>query len=294
MNKIYLFLFFLCFGFTYSQQLNCKVTINSQVLANTNQQVYKTLETAITDFMNNTDWSGRTLKQEEKINCSVYINLTSQDNNQFSGTMQVQSSRLIYDSSYLSPVFNFNDKDVSFTYTEFQNLLYNPNTFENNLVSLLAYYSYVILGINADTFLPESGNRFFELAQNICNVAQQGGYKGWSQADGLQNRYFLVSDLLSPTYVELRNTELNYHKGLDLMTTNQKQAKEVIKDALMNITKLASVKPNAFLTRTFFDAKSDEIRSIFTGGPSVPIADLVETLNRISPLNSSKWNELTF
>ncbi len=294
MNKLVaFFLFFVC-AFSQAQQLNCTVTINTQRLSVTNQQVFKTLETSLTEFVNKTDWTGQALKQNEKINCSMYITLSSNDSDQFSGTIQVQSSRLIYNSSYASPILNFNDKDFNFVYTEFQNLLYNPAVFESNLVSVVSFYSYIILGMDADSFMPLAGNAYFETAQNIANVAQQGGYKGWSQTDGNQNRYFLINDLLSPTFNEIRNSSFIYHSGLDSMHKDLKGAKEKIKESLLNLNKVGASRPNAFLTRVFFDAKSDEIVSIFSGGPNISITDLVESLNKNSPLNSSKWGLIKF
>jgi hypothetical protein len=294
MNKIVaFFLFFVC-ALSHAQQLNCTVTVNTQRLSVTNQQVFKTLETSLTEFVNKTDWTGQALKQNEKINCSMYITLSSNDSDQFSGTIQVQSSRLIFNSSYSSPVLNFNDKDFNFVYTEFQNLLYNPAVFESNLVSVVSFYSYIILGMDADSFMPLAGNPYFETAQNIANVAQQGGYKGWSQTDGNQNRYFLINDLLSPTFNEIRNSSYNYHAGLDNMNKDLKSAKEKIKESLLNLNKVSASRPNAFLMRVFFDAKSDEIVSVFSGGPSISITDLVESLHKNSPLNSSKWALIKF
>lgn len=294
MNKIIAFFFFFVCSLSQAQQLNCTVTVNAQRLSNANQQVFKTLQSSLTEFVNKTDWTGQALKQNEKINCSMYITLSSNNSDQFTGTIQVQSSRLIFNSSYSSPVLNFNDKDFSFTYTEFENLLYNPSVFESNLVSVVSFYSYMILGMDADTFLPLAGNSYFDSAQNIANVAQQGGYKGWSQSDGNQNRYFLINDMLSPTFVEIRQSSLNYHAGLDIMHQDLKLAKEKIKTAVLNLNKVNALRPNAFLTRVFFDAKSDEIVSVFSGGPSISITDLVENLNKISPLNSSKWASIKY
>jgi hypothetical protein len=125
-------------------------------------------------------------------------------------------------------------------------------------------------------------------------VAQQGGSKGWSQTDGLQNRYYLINDLVSPTYSDLRQTSFLYHTGLDNMTVDLKTSKEKVKSSIALIGKLNSVKPNAFLTRVFFDAKSDEIVSIFSGGPSIPVTDLTDVLNKVSPLNSTKWSQIKF
>ncbi|RTY88921.1 DUF4835 family protein [Flavobacterium sp. RSP15] len=289
MNKIFTFLLLFIFGGVQAQQLNCTVTVDAQRLSVTNQQVFKTLQTSISEFVNKTDWTGQTVKQNEKINCSIYITVSANNSDQFIATIQVQSSRPVFNSSYTSPVLNYNDKDFSFRYTEFENLIFNLTSFDSNLVSVLSFYSYVILGMDADTFVMESGNPYFETAQNILNVAQQGGSKGWSQADGNQNRYFLINDILSPAFKQVRQTMFEYHSGLDLMNQDLKEAKEKIKRSLIDLAKLNASRPNAFLTRVFFDAKSDEIVAVFSGGPSITISDLVDNLNKISPLNSSKW-----
>lgn len=294
MKKIVIFLVFLSFGFSQAQQLNCIVTINTERLPNPNQQVFKTLQTSLAEFVNKTDWTGAVLKPNERINCSMYITLSSNSSDQFSGTIQVQSSRLIFNSTYSSPVLNYNDKDLSFRYIEYEPLLFNPTTYESNLVSIVSYYSYLILGMDADTFQMGAGNQYFETAQNIANVAQQGGFKGWSQADGIQNRYYLITDMISPMYSDLRQATFLYHSGLDKMSDDLKGAKERIKSSILLIGKFNTVKPNAFLTRVFFDAKSDEITSIFSGGPSITVTDLTDTLNKVSPLNSTKWAQIKF
>jgi hypothetical protein len=292
-NILSLFLV-LIFSSAQAQELNCTVTVNAQKLTNVNQSVFKTLETALNEFVNRTQWTSQTFKQNEKINCSMYITISSNNSDQFVATIQVQSSRPIHNSSYASPILNFNDKDFSFKYAEFESLNYNPTAFESNLVSVISFYSYVILGMDADSFVAESGNTYFETALNISNVAQQSGYKGWTQADGNQSRYFLINDLLSPTFREVRQTMYDYHNGLDLMNQDLKASKEKIKKSLLNLSKLNATRPNAFLMRVFFDAKSDEIVSIFSGGPTISITDLVDNLNRISPLNSSKWSSIKY
>ncbi|MFV8271115.1 DUF4835 family protein [Flavobacterium sp. GT2N3] len=294
MNKIIIFFLLFTFGLTQAQQLNCTVTVDSQTLSVTNQQVFKTLQTSISEYINKTDWTGQAVKQNEKINCSMYITVSSNNSDQFTATIQVQSSRPIFNSSYSSPVLNYNDKDFNFRYTEFENLIFSPTTFDSNLVSVIAFYSYMILGMDADTFVSGSGNSYFETAQNISNVAQQGGSKGWSQSDGNQNRYFLINDILSPAFKQVRLTMFEYHAGLDLMSQDLKASKEKIKESLIDLGNLNTSRPNAFLTRVFFDAKSDEIVSIFSGGPSITISDLADNLNKISPLNSSKWTLIKY
>ena len=294
MTRIIVFLLLLTFGMAHSQELNCTITLNTERLPNANQQVFKTLQTSLSEFVNQTQWTDRLYKPYEKINCSMYINIASYDSDKYTATIQVQSSRLVYNSSYSTPVVNINDKDFSFDYTQNQQLVFNPTEFESNLISVISFYSYVILAMDADTFTHLGGNSFLETAQNIASVAQQSSYKGWNQSNDLNNRFFLVNDLLSPTYKDIRQTSFLYHSGLDIMAQDLKAAKEKIKLSLLNIIKLNSTKPNAYLTRVFFDAKSDEIVSIFSGGPSIPITDLVDSLNRTSPLNASKWGEIKY
>jgi hypothetical protein len=293
MVRLFLFLFLGC-GFIQAQQLNCTVTLNTQKISNANQQVFKTLETAINEFVNKTDWTGQMFSQKEKVNCSMFITLSSYNSDQFVANIQVQSSRNIFNSTYSSPVININDKDFTFNYTEFENLIYIPTSYSSNLISVLSFYSYVILGMDADTFMPFIGDRYFKEALNIANQAQQGGYKGWNQSDGPTSRYFLINDLLSPTYSDIRQSSYQYYSGLDVMNQDLKKAKEIIKGSLINLAKLNETKPNSYLLRVFMDSKSDEIVSIFTGGPKVAINDLVDSLNRTSSTNASKWQLLKY
>lgn len=293
MNKFFFILFSLLFTAAQAQQLNCVVTVNADKLGNADNQTFKTLETALTEFMNNTDWTGEKVLQQERINCSVFINLSSYSSDAYTGTIQIQSARPVYNSTYSSPIFNYNDKDIDFRYVAFENLTFNPNSYDSNLVSLLAFYSYVMIGLDGDSFKLDGGKVNLDKALDVAIVAQQGGSKGWSQADGNQNRYFLINDLVSPSYKPFRSALYKYHyEGLDLMNQDLKAAKAAIKESIFTLGQLHQVRPNAFLTRVFFDAKSDEIISIFSGGPSIPVADLIEQLNKVSPLNASKWGQI--
>ena len=293
--KLYsLFLLFF-FGIVHAQQLNCIVNVNSDQITLTNKQIFNTLEKSLSDFINKTDWTGISYKQEEKINCSMYITVTAYDSNQFTATIQVQSSRPIYNSTYSSPILNFNDKDFSFKYNEFENLNFNPTNFESNLVSVISFYSFVIIGLDADTYSKQGGSKYLETAQDIANIAVTGGYKGWGQADGNQNRFFLINDLLSSTVFSFREALYEYHfEGLDTMISDVKSAKLKIKDAVTTLGKINDTRPNAFLTRVFFDAKSDEIVSVFSAGPSLDCKELIGKLNVISPINSAKWAEIKY
>jgi hypothetical protein len=276
-----------------AQELNCEVRVNAQQITNVNPQIFKTLETALNELVNKTAWGDVKFKQNEKISSSMFFTITEFDSNSFSATLQVQSSRPVYNSIYSSPVLNVNDKDVSFRYIEFENLYFNPNSFDSNLVSIVAFYSYMILGMDADTFQNLGGTDYYSSALGVVNLAQSSGYKGWTQADGFQNRYFLANDFLSNTFNPIREGLYQYHsKGLDKMADNVKEGKESVKAAILSLAKIHSVRPNAYLTRVFFDAKVDEIVSIYSGGPQVNSADLVNSLNQVSPLNASKWGRI--
>lgn len=293
MRKIFLFLSLLSVVMANSQELNCRVVVNSDKVASTNNQIFKNLEKSLNDFMNKTTWTEKGFKPNEKILCSMFLTINTMDGNQFEGTLQVQSSRTVFNSSYSSPVLNINDKDFNFSYVEFENITYNPNSYDTNLISTLAFYAYMIIGVDAETMQAESGTPYFAIAQDIVTLALPNGAKGWSQAEKKQNRYYLVNDILSPTFKPYRDAMFSYHfLGLDEMTVDIKRAKETIINSINTLAELNTTRPNSFLTRVFFDAKADEIVSIFSGGPSLPLADLLDKLGRVSPTNSAKWSKI--
>lgn len=295
MRKLFIVLAFITSTIGFSQELNCTVTVIAQQTGNENNVLFKTLEKQLTEFVNYTKWTEKSYNQQERISCSMVINVKDYSNNLFSATLQVSSSRPIFNSSYNSPIYNFNDKDFNFKYLEYQNLVYNPTQFESNLVSILAFHAYMILGIDADSFALNGGSNHFRQAQAIANYSQQLSGQGWKLEDGLQSRFSLIDNLLSPTYKEFRSSMYNYHiKGLDIMSDNQKAAKTEIIDVFSELRKIHSRRPNSFLMRVFFDAKSDEILDIFSGGPTVNIAEAVDVLNRIAPIHSQKWRKIKY
>jgi hypothetical protein len=280
----------------FSQELNCNVVVNAQQTGDENIQVFKTLERQLKEFINNTQWTNKTYKSQEKIECSMNIIITDYNSDSFEASIQVQSSRPIFNSTYSSPIYNFNDKNFSFQYLEFQNLLYNANQYESNLISVLAFHVYMILGLDADTFSPNGGDEYFQQAQIITNYSQQGNaFKGWKLEDGLQTRFTLIDNLLSPTYKEFRNVMYDYHiNGLDVMADNPKSGKEKIASLFSELNTMNQRRPNSFLLRVFFDAKGDEIADIFSGGPSVNVTSVIDVLNKIAPTYSSKWRDISF
>lgn len=283
------------FSGAIAQELNCSVVVNAQQTGNENVQVFKTLEKQLIEFVNNTSWTNKSFKPQERINCSMVITIQNYDSDFFQATLQIQSSRPVFNSSYSTPIYSFNDRDFSFQYLEFQNLVYNPNQFESNLVSVLAFHIYMILGLDADSFQLNGGDDYFKQAQTILNYSQQENYKGWKVEDGNQTRFILIDNLLSPTFEEFRTVMYGYHlKGLDEMSTNAKNGKAQISDAIQELSAMNSRRPNSFLMRVFFDAKAQEIEDIFSDGPSVDITDLVSILTKIAPTHASKWRNISF
>tara|TARA_R110001592_G_scaffold8084_13_gene44370 strand:+ start:1205 stop:2119 length:915 start_codon:yes stop_codon:yes gene_type:complete len=297
MRKI-LFLLLLCLvSFTTkAQELTCTVTVNSDQLSQGDLQIFKTLERSLNDFVNKSKWTNRVYKENERINAQMFITITEYESNRFKGNIQIQSSRPVYNTSYSTPVFNYKDNQFSFQYIEFQPLILNENQFESNLVSVLSYYAYIILGLDADTFSLEGGTDFFRKAQNIVTMAQGSNFAGWSQsADSNRSRFELVDNLLSNTYREYRIAMYNYHrKGLDIMSDNNSTGKQVIAGTMNLFQTMINRRPNAFLISTFFDAKSEEIQNIFSDGPKVDIVKLKETLNKIAPLYATTWNDIKY
>lgn len=280
----------------WSQELNCTVTVNSDQVNQTNQQIFQTLERSLNDFVNKTKWTNRVYRENEKVNCRMFITVTQFENNSFAANIQIQSSRPVYNTSYETPIFNYKDNDFNFSYIEFQPLVYNENVFESNLIAVVAYYAYIILGLDADTFALEGGTEFFKKAQQVVTQAQGTSFAGWNQsATSNRTRFVLIDNLLSNTFREYRIAMYNYHrKGLDILGDNNSTGKQVISGSMRLFETLIKRRPNAFLIQTFFDAKAEEILNIFSDGPKVDIVSLKETLNRVAPFYASTWNEIKY
>lgn len=277
-----------------SQELNCKVYINSDEIGISNKQIFVTLQEAITEYLNNTKWTGLQYREQEKFNCSLTINILENSTaNRFKGSLQLLVSRPVYNASYNTPILSFNDSDVSFTYEEYQPLLYNENSFDSNLVSILTYYAYTILGFQADTFSFKGGESMFLQAEKVVNQAQQGGAAGWKQIDGNNTRYQLNENLLSPVYEPFRMAMYNYHlHGLDVMVDDTRGAKESISQSIIELEKIYDDRPNTFLIRVFMDTKGDEIVDIFSDGPRIDTSKLRQVLSKIFPSFDPKWKEI--
>jgi hypothetical protein len=294
MRNILIFLLFLCTITINSQELNCQITVNFDQISGSNRQVFETLETTISEFVNQKKWTTNTVKQQERINCAMNIIITKRDNNTFEGSIQVQSTRPIYGTSYESPILNIRDNDLNFKYNEFDQFIFNPTTFDSNLISTIAFYVYVILGADEDTFALNGGEKYLRQAENVMLQAQQSGLAAWSNQVGVQNRFQLIDNLLSPNLKQFRNAMYDYHrKGFDEMAENKLKGKGAIENAIISLDRLYNKVIGNPLLRTFFDAKSDEIINLYSDGPNTRSKQrLIVVLQKISPNNSSKWRKI--
>ena len=294
-NLVFLIALLISFSLS-SQELNCTLVVNAQQTGNENVQVFKTLEKQLNEFVNNTRWTSKKFKTEERIECSMVITIQNYQSDAFQGSIQIQSARPIHNAFYASPVYNFNDKDFNFNYLEYQNLNFNTTQFESNLVSVIAFHVYMVLGMDADTFELNGGAEYYKQARDIVSYSQQSNLKGWEPpSGGDQTRSALINNVLSPTFKEFHSVLFNYHlNGLDIMSKDVKAGKKAVASSLMELDRLHKRRPNSFLLRVFFDAKSDEISDVFSDGPNVNIADLVSMLSKIAPMYSSKWKNIKF
>ena len=279
---------------TNAQEINSLVNINYEQIGGSNRQIFETLETALTEFINQTKWTNRVVKPEERIDCAFNIIITSRRDNNFEATLQIQSTRPVYNTTYSTPLLNLRDNNFNFRYNEFDPLIYNRNSFDSNLISTIVFYTYIILGVDADSFTKYGGDAALKEAENAMLQAQQSGIASWQNVVGEQNRFLLIENMLSPKLKTYRNVMYDYHiKGLDNFTENADFAKQTIEDSVIQMQNLFNKTVGNYLIRVFFDAKSDEIVNIYSDGPRTRNSSrLVQTLEKISPTNNSKWRNI--
>ena len=294
---LYLFSLLIFCNFSFAQELNAQVQVNYQNIGGSNLQLYRTLEKSLKDFINNTSWTGKKLQNFEKIKCSFAIVLTEKSGNNFKGTLVVQSVRPVYGSQYESPILNINDTNFSFEYIENQNMIFNERQFSGkNLIDVLSFYVYLILGYDADTFQMKGGTPWFDKAMKITQNSQNQNYAGWSQIESPRNRGVLISSILSEQNSTLRNFYYNYHRtGLDnLAKADQISTKQIIASELMKLKFYDNNFQMNYPFNIFIESKKDEIFNIFNSNNngSVNMNELKQLMNTFSPKDSdSKWNK---
>ncbi len=286
-----------CFtGFSLmAQELDCRIQISySKIQETSNRQKYQEMQSAVYEFMNNTIWTNHVVKKDERIECNIRIELKEKVSaDEYKGSIQVQSSRIAYNSSYNSPVFKHLDKDLRIQYVEFEPLEFSLSSHQSNFTSILAFYAYIIIGMDYDTFGMQAGTPFFQKAEQIVQNAQTAQEVGWKAYESTKNRYWLVHDLLHDTYTPLREAMYIYHRqGLDRMHDKPVEGRTRVEDAIMELKDVHNKRPGSFLMSVFVDAKSEEIVNIFSEGFPDQKNRVVRVMEEIDPANASKYQKI--
>lgn len=294
MKKIIIFLLLTISISVESQELRCMVQVSAQSIQGTNRAIFEDMQKNIMEFMNNQQWTDNVFKPEERIDCSIMININKQSgSDEFEGKIQIQARRPVFNSSYSTMMMNLQDENVKFRYIEFQTLEFNPNSVESNLIAILAYYAYIILGYDYDSFSLRGGTAYFQKAQNIVNMAQSSRESGWSSFDGTRNRYWLVENLLNEHHAPFRAFMYQYHrKGLDMMADKPDEGRAAMATAFEQIQKVFRQRPNSYVLASFFDAKREEILNVFKPSPSIEKGKVVNLLSEVDPSHSDKYKKL--
>lgn len=292
--KILGFLFlFTCF-LAESQELNCRVIVNDQQIQTTERAIFREMETDFAQFLNTTKWTDDEFQEEEVINCNLVITMSEMPSvGVFRATVQVLSSRPVYGTSYESVLLNFADRDFEFEYVQSQPLQFNVNAFTSNITSLLAYYAYMIIGYDYDTFSELGGTPHFQKAFQVVNNAQQSNYNGWQQFNSVRNRYWLIENIQNPQLEGIRKATYNYHRnGLDIMVEERAEAEKVILSALSDIQKANRARPRSILMISFMDAKSGELVQTFTESSLPTRRQAYNLLNNLDPSRTDEYKAL--
>jgi Domain of unknown function (DUF4835) len=284
-----------------AQELKATITVVSNQVGNSvNPGVFKTLQTALNNFLNNRKWTSDNFLPSEKIDCNFLLNLESAgETNVYNASLTIQAARPVYNSSYLSPIINFRDENVTFKYVEFQQLDFNENRVSgsdasvSNLTAVLAYYVNMILAFDYDSFSPRGGDLYFQKAQNIVNNAPDGrGISGWKAFDGVRNRYWLVENMLNSRYTIMHDVYYNYYRlGMDKFYEDENMARAEIMNVLNLLSNFNNENPNKMINQFFFQGKSTELVKVFSKAPQQDKARASELLQRMDVTNANKYKD---
>ena len=283
----------------YSQELNCNVQVSAQKIQGSNRQVFESMQRDIYEFMNNTVWTNHVFSYAERIECSIIINLTDQFSaDEFRGTIQVQLKRPIFNTTYNSTMLNFMDNNFQFRYVEFQPLEFDPNSYRSSLVSVLAYYAYMIIGFDYDSYSTLGGTEFFQVAEKIVTNAQNASEPGWKPYDGSRNknRYWLVKNTLDKEYEGVRRFIHEYNiNGLDKMESRTAEARTSIAESLKLLLDVYRAKPDPYmyLLQVILESKTDELVNIFSEAFPEEKSRVIQILIEIDPGNKTKYEKIT-
>ncbi len=301
MNIKYIILSFLCAVAlsARSQELKCNVTVNADQIDGSNKQMFQTLQQSISDMLNNTRFTGLVFAENERIDCNLMIIINSVTTDGLAdASFQVQSRRPVYGTTYSTPLLNIKDNDCAFAYQEYDRLDYQPNQFTTNLVALLSYYAYLIIGYDCDSYSRLGGTPYFQVCENIVSAAQSASIdatelKGWKAFGNNRNRYALINNIMDEAFKDYRNYVYDYHRlGLDEMATNTANGRAKIAGGIGVLREANRARPATYVIATFLDAKNDEIIQIFKKGTTTEKKQVVEILGDVDPTRISQYETI--
>lgn len=283
----------LSFAHLGAQELNCKVSVNSDQVQTTDKSIYEDMQKALTSFMNDRQWTEYEYQVNERIECSIYLIITNSSSNRFTGELQVQATRPVFNSAYKSPIFSFNDKNISFSYSQNEQLNFDINSFDNNLACILAYYAYIIIGTDCDSFSKYGGTSFYQKAEQIVNQAQGTSESGWKAFEDNHNRYALINSILEDIARPYREYFYIYHRqGLDQMTQSADKSRTLITDGLPRLKEIYKSRPSCLIISEFTETKINEIVNIYSKATTDQRKIAYDTFSYIAPTMRNQLDSL--
>lgn len=290
-----------CLAISFSltaQELKCTITINSDQVQGSNKALFTTLQQSMEEFVNTQRWTNMTFQEKERIECSMMLVVKSVQDNMFVCEMSCQSRRPVYGTTYTTPTLNIKDNNFVFTYQEYDQLDFQQSTFTSNLAALMAYYCYLIIGHDMDSFAKLGGTTYFQVCENIVTSAQSASLDnaemaGWKAFESNRNRYALVNNLMDEAFKKYRNYYYDYHRhGLDEMVNNVANGRARIAKDIKVLKEAYNARPATYLVGTFLDAKADELVNIFQGGTTEEKKAVYELLMDIDPTRQSNYENI--
>jgi hypothetical protein len=294
MRKLLLIVFLFVCSAGFAQELNCTVTINATKIPTSDRGIFKEMKNSIEQFMNGRKWTNDNFKSYEKINCNLLITIIKNPSvGNFAASVQIRSSRPVFNTNYSSLIFNFADRDWEFQYVESVQLEYNDNSYSSNLTSMLAVYAYLIIGVDYDSFSELGGTTYFQKALNVVNNAQQSNTPGWQSLGSNRNRYWIVENYNNPQMQDIRKTIYAYHRlALDTFDKTPDKSRELILKGLRDIKKVRDINPQSILVISFFDAKVKELANVFSEGSVQVRREAYDIITSIDPSNRSSYEKI--
>ncbi len=288
--------FILTFNLLNAQELRCNISVNANKLTGANKNIFRSMQMDLYEFMNNRKWTKHSFSNNERIECSITIQVTKQvSSDEYEATLNIQSKRPVLNSSFKTTILNIQDEYFRFKYQEFQTIEYSESGNNDNLVNVLAYYAYVILGFDYDSFSLNGGTEYFEMARKIVNESQTLPWpkSGWKAFESDYNRYWLIDNMLNKTYASYRELTYVYHrKGLDVMSEKVESGRAEIAESLRLLQKVFRSRSKLYIIQIFFDAKSNELVNLFSQSYPDEQNRVVKILNECDPSNASKYERI--